>query len=111
MAYDIKLKVEGGTTSDGASLCRRCKFAHWLKFRNGREAVSCTKMEGLIFLPVVSCNKFLDSQHPFLHEMKELAWQLRTDKMGRDIGFVSPEKLKKLQREGKVEDDPAPWDV
>jgi hypothetical protein len=41
------------------------------------------------------CNRYDDQRRPAIWEMKEIAWQLMTDKGGKSIGFISAEDLKK----------------
>ena len=105
----IKMKIEGGTTNDGTNLCVTCRHAHVLTLRSGGSRVSCDILDwsGGSFVPgpVVECNKYMHANHPRLSDMEEIAWQLRTDKSGRDIGFCSPDKLRKLTREGRIEDE------
>lgn len=57
-----------------------------------QEAVYCSQMGEYVPLRVVECNNYKDVSAPSLRGMEELAWVLRTDKSGRQIGFVSPDR-------------------
>lgn len=93
-------KVEGGTArEDGPPLCGSCHYASIAKGAAINEVVmSCSQFRRTPRFPVRACTAYLNKSHPTLHALAGIAWVLRTDPKREKIGFVSPAKLKPIDR-------------
>ena len=91
----MKIKIRGGTArEDDASLCLTCKWSTIVRGQRLRdEIVRCGQLDQPITFHVTSCTRFVDRQHPAIHEMEEMAWILRTDAKRNRVGFVQAKKL------------------
>jgi hypothetical protein len=90
---NIQLKIEGGTRSDVAHLCRTCR--HGIIVKGGahsQETAFCQQMGKFMPIKVAECNRYLDATAMTVYEMEQIAWLLITKKAGRQIGFQSPEE-------------------
>ena len=89
----VKIKVRGGTAQhDAPTLCLTCKWANRVKgVTMGEEITQCSYMDKIIRFSVKECNVYVDSNHPTLVEMEDLAWILRTDPR-KKIGFMPPKE-------------------
>lgn len=95
----LKLKIHEGTGRlTGQPLCFSC--THFV--RRGDD-MRCAMWGDQIRItkPIYNCNKYYNASLPTLHDMKEVAWELKT-KGGRVIGFHPP-------KERATADQP-PWD-
>lgn len=99
-------RAYGETPDHGASsLCASCSRSTIVKGQSlNEEIVRCHSAECLITFTVTRCNAYLDKSLTPLHEMKEIAWELRTDKAGKKIGFLSPQEAAALKKEAKDHD-------
>lgn len=91
----IVLKIEGGTTRGGKSLCVTCRNAHIIRGQNNQQQVICgagtmAAAGRLMQIDVAECNRYYDATKPALYEMEEIAWRLVTDRAKSKIGFVDP---------------------
>ena len=94
----VVLKVHNGTLRGGSNLCLTCRYAHHSQSAlSGKERILCTAMSPAMPLnePVARCSSYLDRSRPSLIDMQEIAWSLQTDKVGRSIGFLSPDDLRR----------------
>ena len=97
----MTIKVKGGTRSQAAPrLCDTCKHA---SFRRGpaesEEQLECSAFDRREpAFKVVECPKYHPFNHPFIYEMEEIAWILRTDKLGKAIGFQHPNEDERSHR-------------
>ena len=96
----MRLKIRGGTVEHGQpSLCLTCRSATIVKGPSLRdEIVECSLLRGPIGFPVTSCNSYINSTHPTIREMEEIAWVLRSDLKTKTIGFVKASTLKRQER-------------
>lgn len=90
-------KVKGGTVDHSApSLCKSCRYATIVQGHSLNQTItSCSRIGGegkhVVPFPVSSCNEYDDKATPTLWEMKQIYWEVRTDRVGK-IGFTSPEE-------------------
>lgn len=94
------LKIHNGTVRSDVNMCNTCRHAHiTVGSLTGKEQYRCT-FDHTIYLsePMAKCNKYLDNRVPTLIDMQGIAWQLMTDKGGRSIGFLSPDKVREMER-------------
>lgn len=101
----LKLKIRNGTRS-GKRLCDTCSHGQIMRGEaESEEIVLCNFSDMQVPIKVVECSNYEDKLATPLHEMKALAWMVRTDKTGHQIGFVSPERWRALVRAKEVIDD------
>lgn len=108
-----KYKIQGGTVEHGErSLCDSCRHALIVEGPSINDRfVQCAKMNddyghAKVRVPfhVHHCSGYENRATTTLWEMKKIAWELRTDKSGRKIGFMSPQDLRDAkEKEGKSE--------
>lgn len=91
----MHIKIEGGTAREGdAPLCHTCRSATIARGpRLADELVECHAFESRITFPVTFCTRYVNRQHPSVHDMEEIAWILRTDAKRHRIGFVQSKQL------------------
>ena len=91
----VKIKVHGGTASDGdPSLCLNCRYASIVQGTSAKDhIIRCSKIESRVTFRVTSCTEYLHRQHPSLWHMEDIAWVLRTDAQRKQIGFVRGKDL------------------
>lgn len=92
----LLIKIQSGTQNSQTNLCATCRYcAKRRSAISGKEAFICEASNRPFQLtePMSYCNRFLDANHPTVHEMQEIAWQLATNQQ-RVIGFLSPEELR-----------------
>lgn len=90
----IELKIHQGTGRlTGTSLCRSCCESHVMRDRGG-ERVLCTanRQEFRVAEPVTECSAYRNKSLPSLYDMREIAWELKTNKQGKTMGFSPPKK-------------------
>lgn len=90
----IELKIHQGTGRlTGTSLCRTCAHGmHWQD--RGGEHSRCS-MLGKDQQPrgeVRECSEYYSEALPALRDLREIAWELKTDKQGRGVGFTPPKR-------------------
>lgn len=101
-------KVRNGTVNhSAASLCLSCRHATIVKGESiDEEIIKCRMLSndvdwgGVVHFKVTSCSSYDDKTSISLREMKEIAWEVRTDRV-RGIGFISPEERYRQKNEGK----------
>lgn len=80
----------------GTNLCQTCRnCVHISGHRESEEQNYCQALAKTtpIEFQVVTCTRYLPTNHPSMYEMEQIAWVLRTDpKTGRKIGFTPPMK-------------------
>jgi hypothetical protein len=98
----LVLKVLGGTVTSTDNMCATCRNAMIrVGAYSGRKSVSCSAdyyhpIE--LREPVAQCNRYVDSRRPTIEQMKEIAWELMTNKGGSKIGFRSPDERRQDER-------------
>lgn len=85
-------KILGGTASGGENLCRTCRKA---KIYRGQastsEVVECHFSSPVRMKEAVSsCSAYLDLRRAPLYQMEQIAWEVKTDRSGKTVGFKSP---------------------
>jgi hypothetical protein len=87
----LQIKISGGTPKQGKSLCVTCKNAQIVRGQNMEEHVECG--EGLfghanhrVPFRVAECSAYHPANVPYLHEMKQIAWNIEARKRG-PVGF------------------------
>ena len=96
----MKIKIN---IRDHIGLCGKCKFSHIIDC-GGTTRIRCQKGDTYYITErVTSCNKFYDVNLPYLHEMEELAWVLKTNEKN-SVGF-KPERTVKFE---PPSDEPSP---
>ena len=99
------LKIRNGTRS-GKRLCDTCDHGHIMKSdAESGEFVRCGYIDDYVLIRVVECTNYTDKSIPGLHELKAIAWHLRTDTSGQKIGFISPEKYRAERRQSEDDDE------
>jgi hypothetical protein len=90
-------KIQGSTARPGESaLCINCRHsivAAGVRLRE--EIVECSMLGSgynRITFRVTNCTRYVNRQHPSIHEMEDIAWVMRTDPRRRQIGFVQPKE-------------------
>lgn len=82
-------KIHGGTGRlTGKPLCTTCSHASIIE-----DHITCTAIYPRPFTitkPVYNCNKYYDTNAPSLADMKDIAWELKSEK--NKIGFFPPPK-------------------
>lgn len=73
----------------------------------------CEKLHhpGLVTIQVHTCSQYDDKRLPELQDLKLIAWKLATDKAGKKIGFMSPQKYRELERDKKLDTDSHDEDI
>lgn len=105
-----KLKMPGATRSDGKRLCDTCRSSTIIKgAAESAEVVYCGVVSAVLPFKVVDCNDYDDKASISLRQMGQSAWVLETDKSGRKIGFVSPDRWKQENKHSNPTDDVS-WD-
>lgn len=90
----LTVNVKDGTPrSDLPDLCTRCRWGQIMKTETNVEVRFCSRLERALSVPgpIVSCTKFSDTKELTLHEMSQIAWELKQVKPGQ-IGFVQKER-------------------
>ena len=102
----MRLKIRGGTVNHGQpSLCLTCRSATIVKgARLGDEIIQCGVVRARVTFAVASCTDYVDSNHPSLYDMEEIAWVLRSDPKRNQVGFVPANRLKLAMRHVLTED-------
>lgn len=89
----IVLKIHDGTPRSDVNLCPSCRNCHALTLATGQKTLRCNASRPFeLRQAVVQCSLYSDRMHPTLYDMNEIAWTLMTDKGGRKLGFVAPER-------------------
>lgn len=91
----LTIKISGGTPKTGKSLCVTCKHAQIVRGQNMEEHIECSSglfnsTRNRVPFRVGECNTYHPSNVPWLHEMKDIAWNIEARKRG-PVGFESPE--------------------
>jgi hypothetical protein len=50
---------------------------------------------------VYSCNMYMNASLPRFSMMQEIAWDMKTDKSGKVVGFTAPDKDKVHEHPGR----------
>lgn len=90
------LKMAGATPKSGKPLCASCKYATTVKGQNCEELVKCSYglfdfNHGIVAFKVSECQEYHPMNHPFLQEMKAIAWHVEARKRG-PVGFEKGEE-------------------
>jgi len=98
----VTIRVRGGTTEEGASLCLSC---NWGVVRSGFSAAEtetfCRMVEysPRVLFKVRECSSYSDRRIPSRYYMEKIGWVLLTKSAGRSIGFVSSAKFREIEGE------------
>ena len=92
------VKIQGGTRGS-KGLCSTCSYSQIIKgTSDSEELVYCSRLSswegGRVPFTVVECNEWADKSKPSLHDMRQTAWVLSTDKQ-KKYGFQSPKEWRK----------------
>lgn len=98
----MRIKVVGGTAPDGESLCRTCRKATIVKgVTPSQELVRCGQLSEwqpyFVEWPVSQCTSYDDKRTPGLYEMEDIAWIIRTKKVGKPAGFAPEVEVKQTE--------------
>ena len=86
----MKLSVRPGHSPGICGSCRNGMVKE--DDRGDRQTFCSSLMKPLrIFRPVVRCTDYEERTRESEHDMRQIAWVLRTDKRGK-VGFAPPEK-------------------
>jgi hypothetical protein len=91
-----------------SALCKTCRNATIMKGQaDSQEYTFCSELriDYPLEIHVTECSKYEDKTQPPLGMMREIAWNLATDKSGKKIGFMSPGKFRRAQDAGELEED------
>lgn len=90
-------KVRKGTPiHHEPTLCASCRFGTVVEGGGLNDGFTyCSHIEERVRVHVTACSRFNDRSQPSLYDLRLIAWELRTDKGGRRIGFISPQDLRK----------------
>lgn len=96
----MKIKINGGTAREGEpALCLSCRFATIVQGTSTKhQIVRCGRVQTSITFKVTTCTEYINSNHPSLYHMEDIAWVLRTDAKRNQIGFVRSKDLKPRER-------------
>jgi hypothetical protein len=95
-------KVYGGTPVGTESRCDTCVNARIIQgCAESERIVLCTSLIDPIRIPfkVLQCTDYEDRRLPSYHDMKEIAWQIRSKSAGHEAGFVTVEPANNLDEE------------
>lgn len=90
----MPFKMIGATPKSGKSLCETCKHARFVRGQNLEERIICgggmfvtpEGDQGPVRFKVADCSMYHPANHPFLHEMKQIAWNVEARHRG-PVGF------------------------
>lgn len=87
---EVTIKIHQGTgRSTGEALCLSCSHG----MHRGNDHFCCLYGEReRLTKKVMDCSLYYNKSLPSLHDMRESAWTLRTEKGGKGIGFAPPKK-------------------
>lgn len=102
----MRIKVHGGTSRSDENLCTNCKFLHARMEDNIRQNLCNFNYYQLIPIrgKVVECNRYIHNNTPELHDMKKMAWILRTGASGHALGFVSNKDFRAKEGDSVLDD-------
>lgn len=99
----MHIRVAGGTPKlSGQNLCKTCRNAMNVEgVQQSQQMTICHAVgDGArINFAVTRCSSYAQKTSQSLHEMKEMAWLLRTDKKQDFVGFIPPKELKREERD------------
>lgn len=91
---DIAVKIRKGTQQFSTDLCPSCRSSIIWEDDAGEHRI-CEAPSWQPFRPagrVYRCNEYDNSSLPSRSDFERIAWELKTDKSGKVIGFKPPEK-------------------
>lgn len=88
------IKILNGAQSGQMDLCPTCRYASiWIDARGEhRLCQSSTRMTPRG--KVSQCSDYTDRREPHISDLRAIAWELRTDKKGKAVGFAAPDAKK-----------------
>ena len=92
----VRLHILDATPKSGKTICLTCKRSTIVKGQNCEEVVLCAGpfsgngSYGTVPFRVSSCGSYHPMNTPWLHEMKDIAWNIEARKRG-PAGFTPPE--------------------
>jgi len=102
-------KVYGGTPVGNESRCDTCANARIIQgYSESERIVICVGLfdEFRVSFKVMQCTMYEDRRLPDFDEMKEIAWQIRSQSAGNTAGFVLLSDLAKPQAQDQAEEQP-----
>ena len=102
-------KVYGGTPVGNESRCDTCANARIIQgYAESDRIVICAGLYDEFRVPfkVMQCTMYEDKRLPDVDEMKEVAWQIRSQSAGSIAGFVLLSDLAKPQAQDRMEEQP-----
>ena len=112
-----RMNVRRGTPlHHGESLCESCRSGMTVIGTGGLDEDQhyCHKLGGeaprRMTMKVAACTGYDDKRLPSIYDMRQIAWELRTDKSGRKIGFLSPADRREQQQQQPAGDSGAEAD-
>jgi hypothetical protein len=100
-------KVYGGTPVGNESRCDTCANARIIQgYAESDRIVICVGLYDDFRVPfkVMQCTMYEDKRLPDFDEMKEIAWQIRSQSAGNTAGFVLLSDLTGTQEQDRVEE-------
>lgn len=89
------LKLKDVTAKSDTDLCQTCTYLSYRTEEDGTVVRQCGEFyEVRANLPrkVVDCNCYYPANLPSLRAMAEIAWEIKTSKDGKKIGFTAPSR-------------------
>lgn len=85
-------KVQGGTPRGITSLCVTCRAAHNVVGVNMQRVTICRIGQPVqVTFPISECSAYDDKRIPALHQMYEIAWEVKSRIRGQ-AGFAEPRR-------------------
>lgn len=93
----LQIKISGGTPKVGKSLCVTCKHANIVRGQNMEEHTECGadlfgRSNNRVPFRVAECSSHHPANMPYLHEMKQIAWNIEARKRG-PVGFEKQDEM------------------
>jgi hypothetical protein len=84
------IKMAGATALSGTDLCRTCRFATIIQGQApSQRLVECADIGRSIPFVVTECTSYSDKRIPSRRDMEDIAWVIRTKRVGKPAGFAA----------------------
>ena len=97
-----RIAMRGGTAVSTENLCRTCRSATIARGHAVSEELVKCEVFGMLRYPIAECTDYVDKDQTSLNMMRETAWVILPDKRTGDLGFVTPDIMRKLVQEGEA---------
>ena len=110
----MRFKVVGGTAKGRSEpLCSSCNHSHIMEDEQGNVTIQCSyygfgRESIVINKKIIKCNNHEERHRTPLHQLERIAWVLRTDRFGKQIGFKPYSKLTPEEKR-EVEEEMETW--